>query len=247
MNTKMNRLVFLLPLFFLPAIINSSFAQEILLEQNPGNDTIIQNWGPNRKNYIHSFYSYGFLCGQQVSDSAQINYGNSYSFSVGYRYKRKIVKFYEIGIGFSYSYTGFNIKQNDKKVFPNKATHDKEVLNLNYLSGSIFNRFIIGKRGNMIGNYFDLGVYGGWMFSGSHKTKTEYDQPTTSGSHVTKVINKKLNYLQKFDYGAIARLGRNKFSVYAKYRLSDLFREESGFPELPGLEAGIELIINISE
>lgn len=220
-------------------------AQTVLLEEDVNKDTLSPASGPNMKNYTHSYFRYGFVLGKSTP-GAEIKTGNSNEVSFGVRYKRRLANFYALGADFFYNNINYHLKQDSAKIFPTPALHKKEKLAYNNFGLELYNRINFGKRGNIIGNYFDFGGYGEWGFIIKHFYRDEL-AVAQAGASVREVTNRRLLYTNELNYGAVARIGFNRYSVYGKYRLSDIVKEsylnETGFfyPELPRFIVGVEI------
>lgn len=226
-------------LFFIG--FNRLFAQEILMEQDVLADTAVSNRGPNKKHFIQSTISFGLILGATDNDSTQIEMGNSFEFNTGIRYKRRFTNFYSIGAELAYSVQSYRIKQTEAKLFPSAGQYAKEKLIFNNAMVGMYNRFNFGKRGNSLGKYLDLGGYCNLTLISKHYVKVDNTGDTLALSKNTEFINRKLDYTESVRYGVMARIGSNKLSIYGKYRLSNLFKPEYGYPELSRLIIGLEL------
>ena len=216
--------------------------QDVLLEEDVKADTIKKTVGPNLKHFTHLYLDLGFIAGKSETEGADINYGKSYTFSVGYRYKRKISNFYAIGFDINYYLMSYNLKQENSKILPNDSLHNKEKLIFNNLGLELYNRFNFGKRGNYIGTFIDIGAYGNWAYKVKHYTKDELDNADINNAKINEVTNTGLVYPEELNYGVKARIGINRFVLSATYRLSDLFKEKySYYPELPRLSVGLQI------
>lgn len=211
------------------------FAQQVLLEQDATFDTIAPTRGPNRANFSHFYISYGVPI-SDVHTGAEILTGKSFDFDFGYRYKRKISNFYALGFEIYYKVQDFNMKQDSGKIVPDTILHDKERLRFNNLGVGLYNRFNFGKRGDLVGNFLDIGVYGSWTYRLAHITKDELPNGNKVRTHT-----RGLNYYEPINYGVIVRLGFNRYVFYGAYRLSDLFEQSYNYPELPFISAGIQI------
>ena len=214
--------------------------QDVLLEEDVKADTIKQTVGPNLKHFTHLYFDLGFIVGESETEGADINYGKSYTFSIGYRYKRKICNFYAIGFDISYYFMSYNLKQNIFKILPNDSIHNKEKLIFNNLGLELYNRFNFGKRGNYIGNFIDIGAYGNWAYKIKHYTKDDINVDINKAK-IKQVTYTGLVYPEELNYGLRARIGINRYVLSATYRLSDLFKEIYDYPELPRLSVGLQI------
>ena len=169
-------------------------------------------------------FSQDILLQQNVkSDTVRPAYGpNLKNFFHGY-----------VGLGFPI-YT--NEEVNETKTVPDININDKEKIQVNLVESSAWLRINMGRRGNFIGNYLDLGGFGGWNFQKKHKTIN-----TNAEDEKVKVSTSKLKYVENFSYGFIARVGASRYALSAQYRLSDLFKSSYAMPELPRLIIGFEL------
>ncbi len=211
------------------------FSQDILLQQNVKADSIRPTYGPNLKNYMHGFVGLGF----PFYTNEGLNYtkpGASINFDFGVRYKRKVTNFLAMGIDLGLNTASYKIKQNDSKTVPDNVINDKEKIQVNSIVSAAWLRINIGRRGNFIGNYLDLGAYGGWNFQKKHKTTN-----TNNDGEKIKVSTSKLKYIESFSDGIMARIGTSQYSLTANYRLSDLFKSSYAMPELPRLIIGVEV------
>lgn len=224
----------------------TSFSQTTILDEDVLGDTIIPERGQNLKKYSYFYYNIRYYFGETEGFGANIKYGNSFNTSLGYRFKRKLSKFYSIGYDFNYNYSLYSIIQDSSKIFPNPKIHNRENLIYNNFALEIYNRFSFGKRGNFIKYYFDLGAYAEYGFVNYLKQVDKYDLPNENNSTKIKVKNYNLTFIYPYNYGLTARIGYNKFALTARYRLSDLFKNSySGtfyyYPELPRYSLGLEI------
>jgi hypothetical protein len=232
---------FLLLLIIIFAFSNIS-SQTVLLEKNVRDNAYTHKKGPNMKKFSHLYFGYEFLAGNPDDKGAEIIYGLSSCLNIGYRYKFKIFEFYSIGFNTRYNFKKYVIKQEADKILPDSELHDKEKIRFNNTGLEFYNRFNIGKRGNIIGKYLDIGVFGNWAFSINHFTKDKVnDENNMAELVIIKYSN--LLYTKRLYYGFSARLGINRLAISAEYRFSDLFKKEYQFPELPRFSIGLELAL----
>lgn len=217
-------------------------SQTVLLEKNVKDNAYSLSKGPNMKKFSHIYFAYEFYASNPDNKGAEIIYGLSTCINIGYRFKFKIVEFYSIGFNANYNFQKYVIKQEAEKIFPNSNLHDKEKIRFNNAGIEFYNRINAGKRGNTIGKYLDIGLYGKWAFAINHFIKDKVvDENNKAELVITKYSN--LMYTERLLYGFSARLGINRLAISAEYRLSDLFKKEYHFPELPRFSIGLELAL----
>lgn len=227
-KNRMNKAIALVICMF---AVQSLHAQVIELEQDVNADTVISNFGKNRKHYFSSYMGLGIVPTQIDSDSLQLKTGASTRFSFGLYYKYKISNFYSLVSSVNYGLSQFEFETTD----PVKYNR----LNVNDVNLEIANRFNFGKRGNRIGNYLELGISGDYVFHTKQSYKTTVDNSMVFHSK-QKVINTGISYIEKPNYSAHARIGFNKIVITADYRLSDLTTNQVNF-DLPPLAVGLRL------
>lgn len=229
--------VILSMVLLLPILLSAQSEDEGLDEFGRDMDgmTLLKN-GPNKDKYTHLFVSYGFLLGEPENDSASIIYGKSSTFQIGLLLKWRMKKWMELGLDVSYRYAAFHLQQDSSKVIPNRQLHDKGKMRFNDLMVTPFVRIKLRNKYHSTGTFIDLGGFAGFTYRAVHYT---IDYNLVANSHRTKMRDIRLDYNQDYSYGVMARLGFNRIIIYGKYRLSDLFKEKYGYPELPRIEAGL--------
>lgn len=209
--------------------------QEVLLHRNVSNDMATPKRGPNRTHFNHLYMNFGFITGAPENSNASIVNGSSNAFQLGYRYKLKLNNYFSTGCELSYSATSYRIAQKEGKLVPDAILHKKESLNLQSFVLGIYQRTNFGRRGDHMGNYLDLGAFGGWNVGLKHQYKDEID-----GVRIN-TEKRGMKYWEPFSYGVMARVGFTRWSVTGSYRLSNMFKSQSGIPELPRVQVGLEL------
>jgi len=213
----------------------SAYTQEILLEQNVKSDSIRPTRGPNLKNFTHFYIGVGFPfhINEEVTYT---KFGTSTALDFGFRYKRKFSNFFATGFDLGIGSSTYNLSQDVPKTVPDTIINEKEKFRILSFSPSAYLRFNFGRRGNYVGNYLDLGAYGSWNMRKLHFTinKNEMDEKV-------RVETTRLDYMESFAYGFLARAGTNRYVLTAKYRMSDIFKSSYSIPELPRLTVGVEV------
>src|SRR5205085_8212921 len=99
-----------------------------------------------------------------------------------------------------------------------------------------FNRFNFDPhRGNFIGTYIDIGAIGYWDYSVKEISKNKLPDGSISRTSV-----KDLDYTNDFSAKIYSRVGFSHFALYGSYRITDLFKTSSDFPDLPRMLFGFE-------
>jgi hypothetical protein len=201
--------------------------------------------GPNFRHFSHMLIGINFIIPEGKGFEVKTIPGASTSFKVGWRYKFKITNWLATGTGVNYTNDIFDIKQVVNKIIPNEIQHSREKLKFNHAGTEFYLRFNFGKRGNIIGRFVDLGGYANWAFKVKHLCidKAEGQAQYRAGSQ--RITFQDLDYIEKFNYGLITRIGLNRYVLSANYRLSELFnnsfRAEVGEYFLPKLSIGLEV------
>lgn len=239
----MKKVLLMIAIALLPMAFS---AQTVLMEEYPGNDTIVPKWGKNLKHFIHFYFSCSVIADDFSNSSAGLKFPSG-DFSIGIRYKRKITNFYAMGLDLSMNNTGYGIKQEDGKIFPDSGiVYDKQSINMGALSMEYYNRINFDRRGNKIGKFIDIGAYGFFNVNSWCFTRMEFDTLNVGYSKKVEAKYFKPDYLNNYGYGASVRIGYNAVVLSARYRLSDLVKTDKykGFPELPRLMVGLQLSIH---
>ncbi len=231
-----NTIILSLALLLLAAGSKPGNAQTVIISEEPGTRELDTGYGMNRKHYSHSWLSVDFIAGRPDSRGGDIRYWRSRSLSYGYRYKRKYSEVFSGGLEFLISRRAFYPEQDPYKMVPDTVINDKEKLVFLQAGTGAYQRLNFGRRGDHIGSFLDLGIYGGWNFHVRHITDNSLE-----GGERVRVRRTRLDYPVKFEYGLLARLGSGNVVLRGTYRLSDLFKADSGLPELPRLTLGLEI------
>ncbi len=226
-----------------------AFSQKVLFSQNVEKDSVAPVWGPNREHFLALYFGLAGIVGKS-EPGASLLYSHSSEFTVGLNYKRRLSNHEAIGFKLSYDLQSYRLNPNTKfdsvKTLLNSPAyssvssiqHSKEKQVFNSFSLAFYNRINFDKRrGNHLGHYLDLGVYGSWFFSVKHYTKDDIN------GTIVKTYMSHLPYTEDFGYGAFLNLGFNHFTIYSKYRISRLFKESYGLPSLPAYVLGISFLL----
>ena len=229
--------------------ISINYGQTILISDFTPVDfsEIDGNYGPNRKYYIYNYVGGGTkssLVNTFNEDFISLKTGSELNFGTRYRigFGRILAIIYDLQINSSWN--KINLKEDP--VIPISVINLKKVNYIYHQIGnSISTQFNFNpKRGNRLGSYLDLGVFGSYIYSNKFRYKLELADISDN----TVVTIKKMEYFNTFLYGLIVRFGKEKIVFYGKFRLSDLFNNETNFtsPELPRFTFGMEFLISHS-
>lgn len=230
------------------ALSYSATAQTIILKQTVPDELEEDDgdFGPNRKFFSHPYTGFGFVVGgfdHEGDTLPPVRFGNSFSVNSGTRYYKNYNPFiarvldYELG----YEQHALNLNKDPDIVVPidnqdvKKAKYWLVKLGLAWSYQFNFNL----KRGNQLGTYLSLGAYGDFLlfrrFSGSYKSNV------SSHADVVKISLGKIDYFNRWDYGAIVRFGKTNWNLFVKYRYANYFNnkaEDIQIKELPRFVVG---------
>ncbi len=214
----------------------SCFAQTVILQNtNPMQPYQEKSQGKNRKHYTHTFLSLGLVTpvGATMDDTY---FGKSLVFDIGVRYRYRISNFLNIGSDFSYYIQGNRLDNSGMEKVFDGAVHDRENIIQNELRIAPFFRFnLTPHRGDYLGTYIDLGGYIGWNFLPVFRA-TDTEHNGNEEMTYTRSFDPNQN---RYDYGVTGRIARNKYLLFATYRLSDIMKK-SEHPDLPRLSVGVQ-------
>lgn len=214
-------------------------AQRVLLQSVVAEDTVYDQFGPNRRFFNHLYLGYMPVIGRAAGAGAKLRYGSSAEFMVGVRNKFRLSEPLSTGFDLRFVRLTYDLAQTSGKVLPTTELHYRESLAMSQLQLEAFVRLNVGQRGNVIGRYLDLTGWGGWALSTAHRFE---DKPST-GPKKVQLTENGLPYLRRWPYGVGARLGSGRYAAVARYRLSDTFTSAASllYPELPRWTVGVEL------
>lgn len=199
------------------------------------NDSTSSSHSGFKHRFDDAYVGFGWVSGPN-HNNADVQYGRSREFSIGFGEGYKFFKWNGIGVDVYYKSTDFFIEQNAMKTFPDATIHNAEKIAFNDFGGLLFDRFFIGKY------FIDAGIYGDWIFHNRIVTWDHYDIGGT-----TKTITRNaLPLLSDFDHGVQARIGsKNGISFFFNYRMTDLLKQPdgstNGAPQLPPYVFGIDI------
>lgn len=228
--------------FIFNQVLNS---QTVILEREEDGvldstyNSIFDEDEPGRNTFIaYTTFGIGFPVSPSVPGaeihairSLQINYGAVALFPLS--------KYFAPGFDLTYNYYAYSLKQEEGKTLPVAYNeNESEKINLNCIQGGPVLRITYMPKDSKQGNYIDLSTDIVWVAGRNHFTRNE----NQDGS-ITEILTRKLDYTNTFQYIAKVRLGFGPVAIFGSYRLTDVFKETYLFPELPNVNAGIEILI----
>jgi hypothetical protein len=229
---KLSLLLFLIFLFCRSIVIG----QEVIMDKRVTKEMFITKKGPNTLRFTHVYLSLSTFIKTSAAQ-ADPKYPGSLLYCLGLRTKYKIAEWYALGYELEYRLSNFRYA----KIHDNLTNHDVDRILGNSLALSFFQRFNFDKRGNYIGKFMDMGIYGELPFSTSNIL---IDHKDTLSSGQQKLVLTGLKYLNFMNYGLTLRLGYNRLVLFAMYRLSDVFKPSYNRLDLPRLNVGLQIGIH---
>lgn len=223
----------------LPAV-----AQRVVFNEEVDTTREIPRTGPNRLYFVHGLGQLGLITGPMDYGM----YTNPWSATITYgaRTKIKLWSWNALVIDFGYRFDNYSLKKRQSSIAPFfPAAHQRTRLGVNNLTFAFCDRINFGRRGNVMGNWLDLGVYGDLPFHSTYVYVDQYydSNSPNGGRFKSKTRVTRLPWLSDFNYGFTVHLGGDMFGVFANYRVSDFVTDPSPathYHDLPRLMIGIE-------
>ena len=214
--------------------IGSLQAQTVLMQESV--DSVYQKnkFGVNSTHFVHTYFTFGFLF-DSSNNKDVTNFGSSNSFSFGLRYKLRLTNHLATGI-----------ELEDKFSIVAFPTH-QPILKDKYLFFDIkyawYFRVNIGMRGDVMGKFIDMGIYGSSLFIPQHYIKKEVDNPDYK---LLSYYEEDLDYFNHFSYGVLLRIGINQFIIFSEYRLNNIIKEKDSenFRSVPQVTVGLQVSLH---
>lgn len=233
-------------IFIFSFITLSIHSQIIVLKETVPDDfeELDEGFGPNRKRFSHPLASYGTFSNKydhtgNVSDKTL--FGKSIDLNFGKRSYLKLSKIYALTFDFGLSFRMFGLKLNESSILPLPTTDLSKARYWMTSVGAAFGNQINlkPKRGNQLGTYFNIGAYGNFNFL---RRYTSWYNNNDVIPYKYKITLKNFKDLNLFDYGAVIKYGKPNYTLFVKYRISNLFlNKDFTLNELPRITIGIEL------
>jgi hypothetical protein len=198
------------------------------------------NIGPNRRHFYHAFLSSSLtfpFTGQQGINTNQLFSGQ---IALGFRYKINIIRPLSLITECGLNRNFFKVDQYPTKSFPDSILHHSQSIRTTGLFSGALIRVRLGQRGDYLGHYVDFGLMAQYSILKKLVTKDEFKSTDPKLYLNQRTTYSGLKYVNSLSYKAIVRLGFDRFSIIASYRLSRLVNS-SFAKDLPGLEVGFEI------
>lgn len=221
-------LAVLLSIGFSSAVLS----QNVILEQDVNADTVIPDFGKNRRHFTSVFFDVGFPVGQTSGGDSipTILMGASWNFRYGLSYKLRLSNFYSLLGQVSYQRSAYHF-DTEKPVSSGKLV-------FNDVAAEFSNRFNFDRHGDYTGYYLELGISGAYTFMNKYKSTADADDKAVFKKIRTSLHG--LDYVEPLAYAAHARLGFNRYVLFGEYRISDKLKPEVGY-QLPPLSVGFRI------
>ncbi len=235
-----NSVVFLLLCVF---VQQNSYGQTILIKDEvPEDFSIIDGgFGPNRIHYVYSYFRLGKVVSTTVPDTTLAVRWNALSLASGRTYKQQFNKWVGGLLDVDLSVESYALNQLDSSTVLNYVPAVRKARYVFYKvsAGVGFQFNFKPNRGNQLGTYLTLEGYLDYNIAQRFVVKTTYEQ----GYKVDeKSVYRKLSFVYPFQYGAIVKLGKHSWCVFAKYRVSNAF--DNGQLEIPRLIVGLDFLLH---
>lgn len=228
-----SKLLFLVPLLLLAVLPLA--AQRILIEEDLRGDTIVTDFGMNRKHYFHNYLGVHFPVGSGEVSQADVAIGRSWTLEYGFRYKRRYSQTFSGGLETVFKRSSYHPERFLQVDLPEGYDYNREKFVFLSLGMIGYQRINLSKkRGNYIGRFVDIGAYGDIHYNVRHIMRIEGEEDNM------RIRRSHMGLHELFSYGVIARVGLNNFVLKASYRLSDTFKAQSGLPDFTPFMIGLE-------
>lgn len=208
-------------------------------------DTIYYSWNetPDKKkkkkhygysrNFVKVYFGFGFATEGSFNGERYIPvyFGPSMDLQTGLRFYYRPCRWYAVGTQVQYSYFSYKLRdaaKNDRIIRDIPGTPSAEYYRTDNLGTAWLNRFYIVKR-----LYVEIGAYGDWVVGKRYIVKTTIDNE----NQTMKYRNDDL--FTSFQAGIQSSIGYGCFSLYAKYRLTDMYYRDMVANDPPRLNLGM--------
>lgn len=209
----------------------SASSQTVLMQESVDSVYYKRKFGVNSIHFVHPYFTFGFLF-DTGNNKDVTDFGSTNSFSFGVRYKLRLTNHFA---------TGIELEDRISTIaFPvhNPVLKDKYIFfDIKY---AWYFRTNLGMRGDIMGKFFDFGIYGSSIFFPTHFIKKNVDNQHYSS---VSYYEEDLDYFDSFNYGLILRFGINQFVIFSEYRLNNIIKEKYSeqFRSTPQVTVGLQI------
>lgn len=248
MKSTSNKSLSILISTVLLLLLNSSIAQVIIIKETVPEDfkESDNDFGPNRKRFSHPYASYGTfsnLMNPKDHIAQKTKFLQSIELVSGTRGYLNFGKMYGLTFDSNFSFRMFGLKLLNSTTLP---LSNENLTKGKYWLGSfglhIGNQINLKRnRGNQLGRYINIGGYGNINFI---RRFTGWYDKNTIIPYDYKINLKKFKEINLLDFGLALKYGKSNFTIFAKYRLTNLFKNKDFIlTELPRVTLGIEFFM----
>ncbi len=225
--------------FFLGLYQHNLNAQDLVFEKKPDSVPAHPNYGPNRLHYVHPFLFAGGIFPTPGIEQVKTKLPHNTYLAAGIRYKLKISRPFSVVSEAGFDRFSFRSAMGSGIMPEDSKTHLSQTVSSAGFFGGIFIRTRLGQKGDYLGNYIDLGITGQTNLINTLVTVDTVRLENTEQLMSQRTTRTSFSLFNPFTYSACIRLGFDKFSVVASYRLSRLLNDKL-INDLPGLTVGFE-------
>lgn len=224
-------------------------AQTIILKQSVPEELQDEDddFGPNRKFFSHPYTGIGLIAGgfdHENDTLPPIKFGKSFNFVTGNRYYKNynplIARVLDYELGYEQQVLNFNRSSSIAVPVDNIDIKKAKYWMVKVgLAWSYQFNFKV-KRGNQLGTYLSFGAYGDFLLF--RRFNASFKSNVSSYADVVKISLGRIDYFNKWDYGAVMRFGKTNWSLFVKYRYANYFNnkaQDKNIKELPRFTIGL--------
>ena len=236
-NGAMNSLHIVALCLMIISALQPIMSQEVLLDKTVEDTISRPEIGPNAKKFSHFYYSLANFVPNNKTGLSIEPFGSVMQ-ELGRRHKRQFGKTYSMGYSFSYSWSEFVFEQKEGKVFPSEEMHRLEKIRLNAVNLEVFQRINVGKRGNYMGYFMDIGASASWNFLNRYIIKDETESGDFGRRSKTSYLQP--SFINPFIVSLNLRFGINNVLLWASYSLKERIDSEYFNTNIEGLYIGLQ-------
>lgn len=206
------------------------FSQTVILDEEPQEDSTENKMGKNRKHHVSWTVGGGFFASENEGTPTIDNYlwrsGESF---VNVFYKRKWNEYLSSIVSLDY----VAVRAGERR---NSDTLRNEIIG-HFMGLGIHQRFNFKPRGDQYGFYVEIGANGEYRVGETKRiVNRQADGEETYRRKDSRIRG--TQYFNDLNYNLMAKVGYNGLSLYGRYRMMPIIREELQY-DYPKITAGI--------